>query len=100
MAIASEKIKARIMTMNIFEEAEGLRAIDLTAEKPTKAMTAAGPAVLKIMTSANANVDIYEFYVCAKTVKLFERIKAIPSFIGTHEPSKTIFPFASLITKD
>jgi len=50
--------------MNIFEEAEGLRAIDLTAEKPTKAMTAAGPAVLKIITSANANVDIY--FLCLR----------------------------------
>ncbi|MDO8661736.1 MAG: hypothetical protein Q7K98_00750 [Candidatus Omnitrophota bacterium] len=58
IAIASEKIKARIITMNIFEEAEGLRAIDLTAEYPTKAITAAGPAVLRIITSANANVDI------------------------------------------
>ena len=58
IAIASEKIKARIMTMNIFEEAEGLRAIDLTAEKPTSAMTAAGPAVLKIITNINASVDI------------------------------------------
>lgn len=46
------------MTMNIFEEAEGLRAIDLTAENPTKAITAAGPAVLKIITSAKAKVDI------------------------------------------
>jgi len=58
IAIASEKIKARIMTMNIFEEAEGLRAIDLTAEKPTRAITAAGPAVLKIMTRIKASVDI------------------------------------------
>ena len=61
IAIASEKIKARIMTINIFGEAEGLRAIDLTAEKPTRAMTAAGPAVLKIITNINANVDIYYF---------------------------------------
>lgn len=61
IAIASEKIKARIMTMNIFEEAEGLRAIDLTAEKPTSAMTAAGPAVLKIITNINASVDINLF---------------------------------------
>ena len=58
IAIASEKIKAKIMTMNIFDEAEGLRAMDLTAEKPTTAITAAGPAVLKIITSINANVDI------------------------------------------
>ena len=47
------------MTINIFGEAEGLRAIDLTAENPTRAITAAGPAVLKIMTSIKANVDIY-----------------------------------------
>jgi hypothetical protein len=59
IAIASEKMKDRIMTMNIFEDAEGLRAIDLTAEKPTKAITAAGPAVLKIITKAKANIDIW-----------------------------------------
>ena len=59
IAIASEKIKDKIITMNIFEDAEGLRAIDLTAEKPTKAITAAGPAVLKIITRAKANIGIY-----------------------------------------
>ena len=59
IAIASEKIKAKIMTMNIFDEAEGLRAIDLTAEKPTTAITAAGPAVLKNITIINASVDIF-----------------------------------------
>ncbi len=48
-AIASAKIKAKIMAMNILADAEGLRATDLTAEKPTKAITAAGPAVLRNM---------------------------------------------------
>ncbi|MDD5097211.1 MAG: hypothetical protein PHU59_01825 [Candidatus Omnitrophica bacterium] len=69
IAIASEKIKAKIMTMNIFDEAEGLRAMDLTAEKPTTAITAAGPAVLKIITKAKANIDIYYFKPARKQLK-------------------------------
>lgn len=46
------------MTMNIFGLAEGLRAMDLTAEYPTKAITADGPAVLKNIRIVNASVDI------------------------------------------
>lgn len=46
------------MTINIFGLAEGLRATDLTAAKPTKAITAAGPAVLKNITTINASMDI------------------------------------------
>lgn len=44
--------------MNIFGLAEGLRAIDLTAAYPTKAITADGPAVLKNIKIVNASVDI------------------------------------------
>jgi len=58
IAIASEKIKDKIMTINIFGLAEGLRATDVTAAYPTKAITAAGPAVLKNITIVNASVDI------------------------------------------
>ena len=44
--------------MNIFAEAEGFLATDFTAAKPTKAITAAGPAVLKNITNIKANTDI------------------------------------------
>jgi hypothetical protein len=70
IAIASEKIKDRIITMNILELAEGLRATDLTAAKPTKAITAAGPAVLKNITKINANVDIVSFQLSAFSCQL------------------------------
>jgi len=46
------------MTINNFGLAEGLRAIDLTAAYPTKAITADGPAVLKNIRIVSASVDI------------------------------------------
>jgi hypothetical protein len=58
IAMASEKIKDKIITMKIFGLAEGFLATDLTAAKPTKAITAAGPAVDKNITIINASVDI------------------------------------------
>ena len=60
IAIASEKIKDRIITTNIFELAEGFLATDLTAIYPTTAIIAAGPAVLKNITIDIASVDILE----------------------------------------
>ena len=56
--------------MNILELAEGLRATDLTAAKPTKAITAAGPAVLKNITIINANVDIVSWQLSAINFQL------------------------------
>ena len=61
MAIASAKIKDKIITINIFGLAEGLRAMDLTAVYPTKAITADGPVVLKNIRIVNASVDILFF---------------------------------------
>lgn len=58
IAIASAKIKDKIITINIFGLAEGLRAMDLTAAYPTKAITADGPAVLKNIRIVNTSVDI------------------------------------------
>ena len=58
IAIASAKIKDKIITINIFGLAEGLRAMDFTAAYPTKAITADGPAVLKNIRIVNASVDI------------------------------------------
>jgi len=60
-AIASAKIKARIMAINIFEEAEGLRATDFTADSPTRAITAAGPAVLRNMVMIRIKFCIFRF---------------------------------------
>ena len=57
--MASEKINDKIMTINILADAEGLRATDLTAAEPTKAITAAGPAVLRNITKIRAKVDIF-----------------------------------------
>jgi len=56
--MASEKIKDKIITIKILADAEGLRATDLTAAEPTKAITAAGPAVLKNITKIKAKVDM------------------------------------------
>ena len=56
--MASEKINDKIMTIKILADAEGLRATDLTAAEPTKAITAAGPAVLRNITKIRAKVDI------------------------------------------
>ncbi len=56
--MASEKINDKIITIKILAEAEGLRATDLTAAEPTRAITAAGPAVLRNMTKIKANVDM------------------------------------------
>jgi len=58
-AIASAKIKESIITINILAEAEGFLATDFTATEPTKAITAAGPAVLKNMIKIRAKVDIF-----------------------------------------
>lgn len=57
--MASEKINDKIMTIKILADAEGLRATDFTAAEPTKAITAAGPAVLKNITKIKAKVDIF-----------------------------------------
>jgi len=54
MAIDSAKIKEMIITRNIFGEAEGFLPTDLTAEKPTIAMTAAGPKVLSSIIKITA----------------------------------------------
>ena len=56
--MASEKINDKIMTIKILADAEGLRATDLTAAEPTKAITAAGPAVLRNITKIKAKVDM------------------------------------------
>ncbi len=58
IAIASAKTKERIIAINILGDAEGLRATDFTAEYPTKAITAAGPAVLR-----NINKTIIKFVI-------------------------------------
>ena len=45
--------------MNILGEAEGLRATDFTAENPTRAITAAGPAVLRNMVIIRTKFCIF-----------------------------------------
>ena len=56
--MASEKINDKIMTIKILADAIGLRATDLTAAEPTRAITAAGPAVLRNITKIRAKVDM------------------------------------------
>lgn len=56
--MASAKIKERIIAINILGDADGLRPTALTAEYPTRAITAAGPAVLKNITNIKAKFCI------------------------------------------